>query len=283
MGSKRRRAALLAPIYIFTVIFVFLPVIYLIFLSFTTRAKTWGIDLSFTLKNYADILEGAYISSFAESLKMAFVTTLFTSFIGYPYAYFMARLSGRWKSVMMSLLMIPFWVSELIRLRGWTVLFAANGPLDRLLMWMGITDEPLKLLYSRPIVAFGMIYALLPFMILCVYSSVEKTDWRLVEASRDLGAGRMAAFWDVVFVQSFPGFLSGIILTFVPSMGLFYISDILGGNKIVLVGSLIEQEATKGRNIPLAAALSVVLVVFTSVFILLYGVITKRSEPEGVV
>ncbi len=283
MESNRRHLGLLAPIYIFTLVFVFFPVIYLVFLSFMTRAKVWGIELSFTAENYAAILDPVYLGTFVQSLKLALTTTVFVALIGYPYGYFMAKLSPKWKKIMMILVMIPFWVSELIRLRGWTVLFAVNGPLDRLLMGLGITSEPLKLLYSYPMVVFGMVYALLPFMILCVYSSVEKTDWRLVEAARDLGAGRIAAFWDIVFVQSLPGLMSGVVFTFVPSMGLFYIADILGGNKIVLIGSLIEQEATKGRNLPFAAALAVVLMILTSLIMRFYRSVTGSGELEGVV
>ena len=153
--------------------------------------------------------------------------------------------------------------------------------LDRVLMFLGITKSPLKLLYTYPAVLVGMVYFLLPFMILAVYSSVEKMDWSLIEASRDLGAGKLESFLTITLRLTMPGLLSGIVLTFVPSMGLFYISDILGGNKIVLIGSVIVEQLTKLRNIPFAAALSVILMLLTILFLRLYRRFSGTGELEG--
>ena len=155
--------------------------------------------------------------------------------------------------------------------------------MDKLLMGLGITEKPLKLLYSYPAVVVGMIYALLPFMILSVYSSAEKLDYSLVEAAKDLGASPWTAFWTISFMLTLPGVLSGVVLTFVPSMGLFYIADILGGNKIVLVGSVIQEQMTKGRNQPFAAALSAILLILTMIIIRFYKKIAGTSELEGLV
>ena len=180
------------------------------------------------------------------------------------------------------LLMIPFWTSSLIRLYGWIIIFRANGTLDKLLMGLGLTDSPLKLLYTYPAVVVGMVYALLQFMILAVYSSAEKMDWSLVEAARDLGATPLKAFLTVTLKLTLPGLLSGVILTFIPSMGLFFIADILGGNKVVLVGSLIQDQLMKAHNWPFAAALSVVLMILTSLMISLYKRVTHTTELEGI-
>ena len=136
-------------------------------------------------------------------------------------------------------------------------------------------------MYSYPAVLVGMIYALLPFMILSVYSSAEKMDWSLVEAARDLGAGHIRAFWTITLKHTLPGLLSGVILTFIPSMGLFFIADILGGNKIVLIGNVIQDQMTRGRNMPFAAALSVVLFILTTLIIGLYRKIAHTGELEG--
>ena len=193
----------------------------------------------------------------------------------------MAKLSSVWKKRMMALLMIPFWTSALIRLYGWIIIFRSNGVLDSVLMGLGITKDPLKLLYTYPAVVVGMVYALLPFMILSVYSSAEKMDWSLVEAARDLGASPMKAFLTVTLKLTPPGLLSGVVLTFVPSMGLFFIADILGGNKVVLVGSIIQEQLTKGRNWPFAAALSVVLMIMTSLIIGIYRKVTNTKDLEG--
>ena len=272
---------LLAPIYIFTLLFVALPILYMFLLSFLSRAEVWGVDFTFTLDNYKRILEPLYLNTFVESLKLAFLSTGLIVLIGYPYGYFMARMNAVWKKRMMLLLMIPFWTSALIRLYGWIIVFRSNGVLDKVLMGLHITDEPLKLLYTYPAVVVGMIYALLPFMILSVYSSAEKLDFTLVEAARDLGASSFRAFWTVSFKLTLPGLLSGVVLSFIPSMGLFFIADILGGNKIVLVGSMIQEQATKGRNLPFAAALAAVLMILTSLMIRLYRRITGAEQLEG--
>lgn len=272
---------LLLPIYLFTLVFVFFPLVYLLVLSFMQRAQVWGFEWSFTLENYQQILEPFYLETFVQSLKLAFLSTLFIALLGYPFGYFMAKASGKWKQRIMLLLMIPFFTSSLIRLNGWIIVFRSNGTLDKLLMGLHITDEPLKLLYSYPAVVMGMIYVLLPFMILSVYSSAQKLDWSLVEAARDLGAGKMQAFFTVTLKLTLPGLLSGIVLTFIPSMGLFFIADILGGNKIVLVGSLIQQQMTKSRNMPFAAALAVVLMLLTSLMIALYRKVAHTKELEG--
>ena len=272
---------LLAPIYLFTILFVALPILYMFLLSFLSRAEVWGVDFTFTLDNYKRILEPLYLNTFVESLKLAFLSTGLIVLIGYPYGYFMARMNAVWKKRMMLLVMIPFWTSALIRLYGWIIVFRSNGVLDKVLMGLHITDEPLKLLYTYPAVVVGMIYALLPFMILSVYSSAEKLDFTLVEAARDLGASSFRAFWTVSFKLTLPGLLSGVVLSFIPSMGLFFIADILGGNKIVLVGSMIQEQATKGRNLPFAAALAAVLMILTSLMIRLYRRITGAEQLEG--
>lgn len=280
-GRIKSNRLLLAPIYIFTILFVGLPILYMFLLSFLSRAEVWGVDLTFTLENYKRILEPLYLGTFRESFQLAILSTGIITLLGYPYGYFMARMNAVWKKRMMLLIMIPFWTSSLIRLYGWIIMFRSNGVLDKVLMGLHITEKPLKLLYTYPAVVVGMVYALLPFMILAVYSSAEKMDWTLVEASRDLGASSFKAFWTVTFKLTLPGLLSGVVLTFIPSMGLFFIADILGGNKIVLVGSVIQEQLTKGRNLPFAAALSAVLMVLTSLMIRLYRKVTGATELEG--
>jgi spermidine/putrescine transport system permease protein len=271
------------PLYAFTLLFVAGPLIYLVILSFLRRGEVWGVIDQFTFRNYADITVPIYLKTFVESFKLAITSTLLVMVIGYPFGYFMAKLSAAWRKRMMLFIMIPFWVSSLIRLYGWIIIFRANGVLDQLLMGVGITNEPLKLLYSYPAVVVGMVYALVPFMIFSVYSSAEKLDWSLVEASRDLGATRWQAFLTITVKMTMPGLLSGVVLTFIPSMGLFFIADILGGNKVVLVGNLIQEQLMKAHNWPFAAALSVVLMILTSLMIGLYRRITHVKDLEGLV
>lgn len=270
-----------APLYLFTIVFVALPIVYLIVLSFMTRAQTWGVVNEFTFDNYRKILNPVYLNTFKESFILAVLTTLFTLVIGYPFGYFMARLEKKARSLMMLLVVIPFWTSALMRMYGWIIIFRSNGILDKLLMGLNLTASPLKLLYSYPAVLVGMIYSLLPFMILSVYSSTDKMDWSLVEASRDLGASRLQAFLTVTVKMTLPGIMSGVVLVFIPSMGLFFIADILGGGKVMLVGNLIQNQLQSGRDWPFAAALSVILMIFTSVMIWLYRKVTRVKELEG--
>ena len=280
--KKNRMGFLLAPFYVFTLVFVAAPLLYLLLLSFGTRAELWGVLPEFTGKNYLDIFNPTYLNTFLQSMKLSAVTTLLTALIGYPYGYFMARLSGKWKKRMMLLLLIPFFVNSLIRLYGIMILLRAGGPLDRLLLCAKVTEKPLKLLYTYPAVVTGMVYSLLPFMIFMVYSSAEKLDWNLLEAARDLGASRIRAFFTITWKLTMPGLLAGVILTFVPSMGLFYIADLMGGNKVVLVGSIIQEQLLKTHNWPFAAALSVVLMLLTTVLITLYKSVTRSSSGEGI-
>lgn len=286
MKQKRQKSKLwygIIPLYIFTILFVCGPLVYMIVLSLLTRAQVWGVEAKVTLDNYMMIFEPVYFNTFIESLKLALLTTAITLLVGYPFGYFMAKLSARGKKIMMLLVVVPFWTNALIRMYGWIIIFRSNGLLDKLLMGLGLTDEPLKLLYSFPAVLVGMVYSLLPFMILAIYSVSEKLDWSLIEAARDLGATRLQAFITITIKMTLPGILSGIVLVFIPSMGLFFIADILGGGKFMLVGNLIRDQVITTRNWPFASALSVILMILTSLIIWLYRRITHVKDLEGLV
>jgi spermidine/putrescine transport system permease protein len=281
--KKRKESALVLPLYIFTLGLVLFPLVYMVVLSFLRREGAWGIAFEFTLRNYQRIGEKIYLETFIESIRMAFISTFLTAIIGYPFGFFMARLNKTWKNLVMLLLIIPFWTSSLIRLYGWIIMFRANGVLDSFLLAIGLITEPLRLLYSFPAVVIGMVYVLVPFMIYSVYTSAEKLDIGLVEAARNLGASRLKAFLTVSFPLTMPGLFSGFVLTFIPSMGLFFLAEILGGNKIVLVGNLIQEQLIKAHDWPFAAALSAALMILTSIFIWLYRKLTRSDELEGLV
>lgn len=282
---RRRRSGsiwMILPLYIFTLVFVAGPLLYMLALSFAVPNETHGVNWSFTLENYRRILDPVYLNTFFQSFRLAITSTAVICLTGYPFGYFMARMSESRKKRAMLFLMLPFWVNSLIRLYGWIIILQNKGLFNAVLKKLGIIEKPLKILYSYPAVVIGMVYVLLPFMILSVYSSAEKLDWSLIEAARDLGASKTKAFWTVTFKLTLPGLLSGIILTFIPSMGLFFIADILGGNKIVLVGSLIQEQMTRVGNWPFAAALAVVLMALTTAMIVLYRKITNVKELEGI-
>jgi spermidine/putrescine transport system permease protein len=276
-------AAMVFPLYLFALVLVLFPLLYMVVLSFLRRSGTYGITFDFTLRNYLRIGEKVYLETFIQSLKLAFISTLLTAVLGYPFGYFMARLDRVWKNRVMLLLIIPFWTSSLMRLYGWIIMFRANGVLDKFLFSLGFIWEPLRLLYSYPAVITGMVYILIPFMIYPVFSSAEKLDRGLIEAARNMGASRIEAFLTVTFPLTMPGLFSGFVLTFIPSMGIFYLADILGGNKIVLVGNLIQEQLVKAHDLPFAAALSATLMILTGLFIGLYRKLTRSDELEGLV
>ena len=280
---KKLRAIHLSilPIYLTALVFVVGPLVYMLALSFMTRDPSWGVINSFTWENYANIFHPIYLRIFAQSLQLALICTAIIILLGYPFGYFMAKLKPGIRKLVSFLVIIPFWTSSLMRLYGWIIVFRANGALDSLLMGLRLTDSPLRLLYTYPAVVVGMVYVLLPFMIYSVYSSAEKLDKSLIEAARDLGASRLQAFLTVSFKLTLPGLLSGIILTFIPSMGLFFVADILGGNKVVLVGSVIQEQLLRVRNWPFAAALAVILMLMTTIFMFLYRKVTRVKELEG--
>ncbi|MCF0134371.1 MAG: ABC transporter permease [Blautia sp.] len=281
---RRDRGGILMvlPLYLFTLVFVAGPLLYVVGLSFASTSEEHAVLWHFTLENYARILDPVYLQTLTGSFKLAIISTLFICLTGYPFGYFMAKRSETGKKRAMLFLMIPFWVNSLIRLYGWIIILQKKGILNNVLKSLGIIQKPIGFLYSYPAIVVGMVYVLFPFMALSVFSSAEKMDWSLTEAARDLGASRWNAFWTVTFPLTLPGLLSGIILTFIPSMGLFFIADILGGNKIVLVGSLIQEQMTRGRNWPFAAALAMAMLLLTTLMILLYRKITNSSELEGI-
>ena len=197
--KKRRNHAdssawMALPLYIFTIVFVVCPLIYMVALSFATPSRGFGVTWKFTLDNYKNILEPVYLNTFVESLKLALTSTVVIALIGYPFGYFMARLPEYRKKKAQLMLSTPFWVNSLIRLYGWIIILQKKGLLNFILLKLGIIEKPLSILYSYPAIVIGMIYVLLPFMIMSVYSSAEKLDWSYVEAARDLGASRMQAF-----------------------------------------------------------------------------------------
>lgn len=280
---QKRWFCLILPMYIFSILFVLGPLLYMIALSFATNHEGLGVTFRLTLENFKKMADPVYVGTFVQSFQVAIMTTILVVVIGYPFGYFMAKQSKRGKRLLMFLIMVPFWTSSLLRMYGWIIVLQAKGIVNTVLIRLGLIRVPIKILYSYPAVLIGMVYALLPFMILSVYSSVEKMDWTLVEAAKDLGASNWKAFSTVTLKLTLPGLLSGVILTFIPSMGLFFIADILGGNKIVLVGSLIQDQLGRGGNWPFAAALSVVLMILTSLMIYLYRRITHIKDLEGVI
>ncbi len=255
---------------VFAVLFVALPLLYVLVLSFLQRGEILGVTDQLTLDSYRRMFDPMVYRVFLDSLWLGVCTTALTLLIGYPFGYFMAKAKPQLRAVLMLLVVVPFWTNALVRIYGWKILLQANGPVNSFLLWLGVVDQPVKFLYNFGSVLLGMVYSLLPFMILPTYSAVEKMDWSFDDAAHDLGAGRVRAFLTVTLPLTLPGILAGCVLVFVPSMGLFFLSDLMGGAKVTLVGKLISDQLMKARDWSFGAALSVALLGVTSAVLWVY-------------
>lgn len=287
MNEKKKRGAssllLSTPLIAWTMLFVGVTIGYIIVLSFLKRSPDgFGVLPEFTLENYGKLLNENYARVFWNTLKLGMETTLLCVLIGYPFGYAMGKASRKWRTILMLLVIVPFWTNALIRIYGWRILLAGNGPVNALLVSLGIVDKPLKLLNTHGAVVLGMVYALLPFMILPVYTSVEKMDWSLVDAGHDLGANAMTVFRTVTLPITASGLLTGSVLVFVPSLALFFMSDLMGGPSDILIGNLVNDQLLKSRDWPFAAALSVVLLVLTGLIMFVYRKLGGKSSDMTV-
>lgn len=265
-ARKRRdvKKWLCVPLYVWSALFVALPLCYVAGVSFLTRDATWGVRQEFTLANYRMLLDPIYLRVFADSIHTAFLCTALALLIGYPFAYAMAKASPRRRAMLMVLVIVPFWMSALIRTYGWMIFLRANGPVNGLLKSLGLIARPLKLLYTQAAVVLGLVYNMLPFTILPCYTALEHMDWNAVAAARDLGAKPARAFFTITLPLTMGGVMSGVTLTFVPCMGIFFISDLMGGGKTVLIGNLIQNQLLSARNTPFGAALAMVMLLLTA-------------------
>ena len=264
--KKRSSALMSAPLILWTLVFVGATIAYIIVLSFLKRNPEGnGVLMQFTLENYARLANPAYAKVFLNTLKLGAETTALCILIGYPFGLLMARSHGAWRKILLLLVIVPFWTNALVRIYGWRMLLMGNGPINSAFMALGLIDKPLKMMNTHGAVLLGMVYGLVPFMILPVYTSAEKLDPNLSAAGRDLGARPWKVFLTVELPLTLPGLLTGCVLVFVPSMALFFISDLLGGASDILIGNLVRDQLLKSRDWPFAAALSVVLLAMTAV------------------
>ncbi len=275
--EERRRALMALPMQLWVVAFIGVALLYIVGLSFLAKGEALSVTDEATLENYARLLDPKYPKALWLSIRLAALTTFFSLLLGYPFAYFMARVSPRWRAWLMILIIAPFWTNALIRIYGWKILLYANGPINQLLQQLGLIQKPLKLLYTQGAVLVGMVYAMIPFVILPIYTGMERMDWTAVEAARDLGASPIKAFLTITVPMTRSSLQAACVLTFLPSVGLIFLSDILGGANTALWGNLVQDELLKSRDLPFAATLSVVLLSLTAIVIVLY----RRAGGTG--
>ena len=265
-------------IWFWLVAFALLPNLLVFVASFLQRGSDEFVAFAFTLGNYQRLLDPLYLGLLLDSFWLAAITTILCLLLGYPFAYLLTRMTPRWRPLLLLLVIIPFWTSSLVRTYAMVIVLKANGLLNQILLGLGLIDEPLELLYPEPAVILGMLYALLPFMILPLYATLEKLDHRLIEAARDLGAGQFTIFRRIIVPLTLPGIIAGSILTFLPGLGMFYVADLLGGAKALLVGNLIRDQFLSARDWPFGAAVSVMLTVLMGVLLAAYYLSSRRAS-----
>ena len=260
-------------IYTWLILFSLIPLGLVFTASFLSRDSTHLVTLPLTLSNYTALLSPQFATVFLRSLIIAVMTTLACLLLAYPFSYLLVK--SKHQSVLLLLIIIPFWTSSLVRTYALIAILKLNGILNAILLKLHIIDQPLSLLYTNFAVISGLIYTLFPFMVLPIFTNMERFDFRLIEAAKDLGASRLATFFRVFLPNTATGIISGCSLVLLPAMTLFYIPNVLGGARSVLLGNMIQNQFLVLENWPQGAATSIVL---TGMLIFLLWFLRRRRE-----
>jgi putrescine transport system permease protein len=269
-----RKFTIIFPPYFWLIIFFLLPFLLVMVISFGEVADNippYKLPFSFDqernairvepyFENYKLIFsDNLYIKAYFDSIRLAVISTIIALLIGYPIAYFIARADARKQSFLLLLITIPFWTAFLIRIYAWITILKNNGLLNQILMGIGLINEPIMFLNTEFAVVLGIVYSYLPFMILPLYSAIEKINPTLIEAAWDLGCKPFKAFLRVTLPLSLPGVITGCMLVFIPAIGEFVIPDLLGGSQVVTIGKVLWNEFFLNRDWPLAAAITLII------------------------
>ncbi|MGI9405080.1 MAG: ABC transporter permease [Hyphomicrobiaceae bacterium] len=280
-GNKTRRTwLLLSPSLLAIGIFMVLPMIILLVFSFMEADPYGGVDPAFSTEAYVQLIferdfdetleyTGIYLGIIWRSIGLALVATIGSLILGFPVAYYISRQNKRIQNLLLFLVTLPFWTNLLIRTYAWILILAEDGVIEQPLKSAGLLNGTLDMMYSNGAIAVGLIYTYLPLMVLPIYASLEKLDFRLIEAANDLYAGRYKVFREIVVPLSMPGIIAGCILVFVPSLGAFVAPDLLGGGTKLMLGSLIQLQFSSSRNWPFGAAIAMCLLAIVMIALML--------------
>ena len=298
MNIRTRRrfilTGLLAPITLFLGVFFVGPLVIMAVFSVLEPGLYGGVEWNFYHWNYGRILGWAdglieeydpvYLVIFLRSLKLALVTVALCLVVCFPVAFWVGRLSPRWKTLFLFLITLPFFASLIVRLYAWVMILKPAGALNQGLMWLGLIDTPLEIIFTERAVITGMVYIMVPFMFLPLYASIEKLDRGLLEASQDLGATRTQTFLRIILPLTMPGIVGGSIIVFIPSLGNFIVPDVLGGAKVLMMGNLVEQQFLSARNWPFGATVAMLIMATVLVFLLIYvhAVVRRGAADQSV-
>jgi ABC-type spermidine/putrescine transport system, permease component I len=263
-------------------VFALVPNLAVILVALLDNSTTGFFIPMLTLGNFAALFQPTFLTVLYDSFVLAVLSTLVCLLLGYPFAYLLARAKPRNRPFLLLLVIIPFWTNSLIRTYALILILGAQGMVNKLLLWAGVIDAPLAMMYTPFAVFVGLSYTLLPFMVLPLYASLEKLDPKLVDAAKDLGAGPFRAFWNVTLPLTLPGVVAGSILVFLPSLGIFYVPEILGGATNMLLGTFIKNQFLVANNWPYGAAASSVLTLMLVLLALLYRIAQGRAGSANV-
>lgn len=274
--QNRQSWILSAPALFWLIIFFLIPYLIVVIYSFLTPT-IYDIKFEFTADAYKHIFESIYIAPFFNAFRMAFMTTIVCLLMGYPVAYFIARSSPKVKNALLLMIIIPFWTNFIIRVFAWRIFISPNGFMNEILMNLHLIKEPLRLLRSDFAVLLVMVYVYLPYMILPLYSAIEKIDFTLLQAAMDLGANKFKSFAKVTLPLSKEGIYAGIILVFIPALGAYIIPQLVGNQDHLYIGQVIAYKIKDiPRNWPLASALSMVLLAMVILSLLIFYFVYKK-------
>jgi len=262
-------------------LFVFVPNLLVVITSFLTRDTLSFVSLPVNADSYTRTMNTLYLQVLWDSLRMSVMATLTCLIVGYPFAMCLVQLPSRWRALVLFLVILPFWTNSLVRTYALQSILGNRGIINTSLQSWGLIDQPLQLLYTEFAVILGLSYILLPFMVLPLYAALEKLDLRLHQAARDLGAGAWQRFWRITVPLTSPGIVAGCLMVLLPAMGMFYIADLLGGAKNLLLGNVIKTQFLQTRDWPFGSALSVLLIVLLGVMLWLYFRAARFVSRKG--
>ncbi len=272
------RVVLLGPGTAWWLVFFLVPVGVLIAYSFFSRGPYGGVIYEPTLKNYVRALDPLYIGVLWTSVRIATIATAAALLLAYPAALFIARASSRWRVPLLVLVILPFWTSFLIRTYAWMVLLNPAGLINKVLLGIGVIDEPLPLLYNEFAVTLGLVYAYLPLMVLPIFASLERLGPQSSEAAADLYATPAQTLRKVTIPLTLPGIVAGCIFVFVPSLGNFIVPDLLGGGQTVMIGNVIQQQFLTARDWPFGAVLAMSVIVLMFMVLAVQAQVLRRTQ-----
>ncbi|MNW48848.1 Spermidine/putrescine transport system permease protein PotB [compost metagenome] len=267
---RKSRLGLL-PTFLWLCLFLVIPMLIVVVISFMGRDELGNVVMDFNLESYATFFDPLYLGIYWDTIVLSVLTTVLCLILSYPLAYYIANAGPKMQTWGLVLITIPFWINFLIRTYAWVLLLRTQGVVNNLLLDLGFIQEPLQMLYTKGAVLLGMVYTFIPFMVLPIYVALEQMDKKLLEAASDLGATAWKSFWHITLPQTKSGIMTGSVLVYVSTTGMFVVTDILGGAKSAMISNIIQSQFLGARNWPFGSALSVIFVITSLIMIGLFN------------